>query len=284
MPDALLVAGPVGLSSDPEEPRLLAGAGFLAAAAAAALSPVQLWARAGADFDHQHREVFARRRIDPAGLGEEGPSARLPGPRADDVLPAIEPVDASELGAVLLIDLPPRESTRALGVASALPGGAGRPLLIAPPVDTDGAALEALAARATVLVYGAKAAAQALGQDDPVACGQRLIDAGATTVLLTHGPFGGLSFYKHKVVSWPTLPRPGGDEAPGVARAIFAGVVAAEVAHFGRVDYRHLKRFLATASAVASEAGRSSSPKKLMALGREDYQQLFQRLRRNAKY
>ena len=284
MADALLVAGPLGLAADPAHPELLAGDGFLAAAAAAALSPVQLWARAGTAVGHRQREALSRRRVDIAGLGEEGETLRLPGLLSAPVLPEIEPVDASQLGAVLLIGLPPTECRRARAVVAALPGAESRPLLVAPPADVTGDHLRELAAVATVLVLGTGLAQRALGEDDPVRCGEALVAAGATTVLLGQGPFGGIARYKGKGVTWPALPRPAGDQPPGMARAIFAGVVAAEVAHLGRVDYRHLKRFLATASAVASQAGRSADPRPLMGLDRNAYQDLFLRLRRNAKY
>jgi hypothetical protein len=284
MADALLVAGPAGLSAHPDRAQLLAGSGFLAAAAAAPMAPVQLWARVGAELSAQHREILTRRRVDIAGLGDEGATPRLPAVSPSErYLPEIEPVDASELGAVLVLDLPPAECDRAITVARQLPDAAGRPLLLAPPVGTDGPRLKTLAAGCDLLLLSVAEALRALGGTDPVACGRALIEAGATTVLLSAGPFGGLSFYKQKVVSWPSTPRETGAEG-GMARAIFAGVLAAQVAGLGRIDYRHLKRFLATASAVACDAARSDDPKRLMGLKRDDYQQLFLRLRRNAKY
>lgn len=283
MPDALLVAGPVGLSADPDQPQLLAGAGFLAAATAAALSPVQLWARAGSDFGHQQREALTRRRVDAAGVGDEGPTPRLPGAIQGSALPEVEPVDASQLGAVLLIDLAEADLERALGAVASLPDAGSRPVLIAPPADASGEHLRRCAGAAAVLIAGAGQVAAALGEPDPVTCGRHLVDAGATTVLLTHGAFGGLSCYKQKIVSWPSLPRAETGE-PGAARAVFAGVIGAEVAHLGRVDYKNLKRWLAMASAVASEGARRASPKHLMGMSRGDCQDLFLRLRRNAKY
>ena len=289
MGDVLLVAGPTGLDTDPANPELLAGSAAYAAVAAGPLAPVQLWARGGESIGTRLRQVLAQRRIEDGGLGEEGASLRFAGaagsPSSSDasILPEVEPVDASDLGAVLLIDLPAAEMARALQVVSGLPDAEARPTIIVPPLSADGDQLRALAASATVLQLPLEKAATALGIADPVACGQALIGAGATSVLLTDGPLGGLSFYKQKVVTWPASPR-AAPPRPGTARAVFAGVLAGQIAGLGRIDWRNLKRFLATAGAVAAEAARKDGPKHLMGLQAGDYHQQFLRLRRNVKF
>jgi hypothetical protein len=281
----LLLAGPCGFDGRPGCEHLLSGPGLLAAASAAASVPVQLWSRAGSDFDDHHRQVLRQATIDCAGIDDQGMSPRWYGqdPASGPALPEFEPTDAEGVGAAAAIGLNGDESARALRAFAALPDADGRPLLLAPDTTVDGDWLRAHASQATCLVLGLDHAQQALGDNDPLSCGQALLEAGAKSVLLSAGPLGGIALYKGKIVPW--LTRPEHLDAPsGWARAAFAGVVAATLARLGRIDLRNLKRALATASAVAAACCHGHGSKAALAMSHGDQQGHFLRLRRNAKF
>ncbi|MDA3959424.1 MAG: hypothetical protein PF961_01445 [Planctomycetota bacterium] len=285
MSNVLLLCGPTGFEAADDRSHLWAGTGLYAAASAAAFAPCQLWARAGDALTESAAEMLERNRIDPAGLGAEGPSPRFGGdtPAQGPFLPEVEPVNAEQLGAAAIIDLAPTEAARASRVIAALPESGSRPVLIMPPADTDGDSLRAQAAQATVLVVGAQQAAAALGIAEPLACAEALLEAGATAVLVTAGAFGGIMAYKGKRTAWPCLPSPS-LATSGHARAVFAGAMAGQLAQLGRIDFRNGKRFVATASAVAGAFARKPGPKQLMQLDHAAAQGQFLQMRRNAKY
>jgi sugar/nucleoside kinase (ribokinase family) len=264
----LLVAGALGLDAD----GLLAGAGGYAAIAAAPLSQVQLWTRAG-DLPAQARAVLERRDIDLAGVGWEGPVPRIAAdaPPAAPLLPEIEPTSAEGLRAVLAIGLGAEEG-RARAAAARL----GSPVLIVADPAAPGAALEA-----DVLVIALERALAATATTDPLAAARRLRADGAKAVVVTAGLLGGVIAYGDLATTYPALPvPPRGDAGPAAA---FAGALAGWCAGAG-ADFRALKRGCAIASAVAGLCAHGAGPKRLLAENREGYLERFNRLRRTTKF
>lgn len=283
----LLVAGPLVLDDLPQGTEIIGGGGAYAAIAAAPIAPVQLWARAGADLGSQRRGILAEHRIDLAGLGLEGASPRWSpagfiagGP----LLPDATPTSAEDLGAVLLVHLPPDEQARALEAVRALPGSETRPLLIAPrPASADAASLRSASAAADVLVIPSATALRAFPEAvDALTAAELLRAAGAKCVALTNGVFGGLLLYQQKATTWPALPVATVD--PTGTGAAFAGALAASCASHRVADFRTLKRGCAQASAVAGLCAAGVGPKKLLAADERVYLDRFNRLRRTAKF
>ena len=76
-------------------------------------------------------------------------------------------------------------------------------------------------------------------------------------------------------------------EAPESNNALqdnFTGFNDSNTFGHGKLDFRGLKRSTATASAVAGASRNGYGPKKLLDLGREDYVQLYNKLRRTSKF
>lgn len=264
----LLIAGPSRLEDHGGRQGLLGGAGIYAALAAAPLLLTQLWSQGGPEFNERLLGYLHARRVDLAGFVTE------PG---TSLLPAAEPVSAEGLGAVLAACLPIAELERCHRVTQGLGGPL---LLVLAPSEAGRSELLAAAAHADLLIAGCAQATTALG-GDPMRSAQTLQEAGARTVALCAGPLGGLLAYKQKACTWPSMPVP--DEPHPGRRAIFAGVLAGQLARHGHLDFRHLKRFAATAGAVAAAYARGPGPLKLMDAGAEDYHGAWLRLRRTAK-
>ena len=275
----LLIAGPCRT----EGTGTLAGAGAFAALAAAPLTAVQLWTRAGKGFAPRLRTLFEQRGIDLSGLDYEGPSPTADG--ADhDALGSLEPVRADDLTAILITGLPAADGDRALTVIERLPGADDALRIVQPCPQTclgDPAHLERCAAIAHILVLPAPIASTALGADDPVTAARSLQEAGCPTVALSTGFCGGLLAYKQRLITWPATPRP--DRAGAMTAAVFAGFLAGHLAQSGQADYRTLKRALATASAVAGTR-LGSTAEGLPSGDAAAYRDLFNRLRRSARF
>jgi sugar/nucleoside kinase (ribokinase family) len=287
---ALLVAGPLCLDDLPEQQGLLGGGGGYAAMGAGPITPTQLWARGGDAITPNLRAIFTKRRIDLAGVTWEGPTARWSPTgfsHSGGALPAIEPTEAEELGAVLLIDLAPADGRRALSVVSRLPKAETRPLLIAPrPADcaADHDYLKECAAAADVLILPAAMAASMEGDalSDPLALAGRIRALGAKCVVLTRGAFGGLVSYQQKATTWAALPVEV-VEPTGIGSS-FAGALAAWCATQGHADFSTIKRGLAMASAVASITAQGVGPRKLLTAESKEYVERFNKLRRTNKF
>jgi len=268
-PGVLLVAGPSAIE-EPDTQRHSAsrpwhGAGFYAAAAAAACTATQLWSRVPADVRAEEWAPLERRGIDCAGCSAEGSGA----------LPDLEPVSADDLGAVLICGLHGEELARARRVVAALPGHGDRVEVVALADEADTEDL-AHAAGAAVLIAGVRPGT------DPSTTIDHLL-AGHQAVLLTAGALGGIAGYKAKRWTWPAQPTTGDTNAQR-ARAVFAGVLAAQAARVRRIDWRLLKRAAVEAGAVAGTAIRRPGPKGLMHLDAAAYHQAFVALRRNHKF
>lgn len=282
----LLIAAPLALDDLPQGKGLLGGAGGYAAMAAAPLAHTQLWARGGKDITPQVRGVLEHRRIDLAGVDWTGETIRGgPGiPRATGhALPAVEPTQAEDLGAVLLADLAPDEWRRAVRVIQNLPGGDTRSLVAAPHVGDleDRAFREEVCAVADVLILPVASAVALTVTTDPFAAARALVSLGAKCVILTAGPLGGLILYRQKATTYPALPVETVD-GTGVA-ASFAGALAAWLTGAGKDDFRAIKRGCAVASGVAGICAQGFGPKKLLGADRKEYLERFNRLRRAAK-
>lgn len=284
---ALLIAGPLALDDHPQQAGLLGGVGGYAAMAAGPLNPTQLWARGGSDFTPQLQGILERRGIDLAGVTWDGPTPRgtpagfVPG---GTLLPDIEPTDAQDVGAVLLIGLPPDEMTRALRVVQNLPQAEDRPVLISPrPEDLQDPAYRQLIGRtADVLILSVAKAQVLTGTTSALAAGQALQADGAKAVILTAGALGGVLLYAQKVTTYPALPVETVDKL-GVSAA-FPGAVAAWVAGSGTADWSTLKRACAVASGVGGLTAQGIGPKKLLASSHDDILERFNRIRREQKY
>lgn len=281
MKGSLLIAGPFALDDIGEDTGLLGGAGAYAAMGARPLTHTQLWARAGADVDTQRRGYLEHRRIDLSGVTWDGAVSRWrQGTFTDNgpVLPDVEPTDAENLGAVLLIDLPMNELRRALDVVGRLAKSATRPVVIAPRAADPGAAdLATAAAAADVLILPL-----AMAAGDPLGFAARLQAAGAKCVCLTAGAAGGIVIYQQKATSWPALPVPV-VEATGIGSS-FAGALAAACAADNKADFSTIKRGLAVASAVATITAQGVGPRKLLQADAKVYEERFNRLRRTHKF
>lgn len=284
---ALLIAGPLALDDHPQQAGLLGGVGGYAAMAAGPLNPTQLWSRGGTEIKAQLQGILTRRGIDLAGVSWTGPTPRgtpegfLPG---GNLLPDIEPTDATDVGAVLLIGLPPAEMTRAIRVVQQLPGSAERPLLISPRPDDllDQTYRDLIGRTADVLILSVSKAQSITGTTTALAAAEALRVDGAKAVILTAGALGGLLLYAQKVTTYPALPVPTVCKL-GVSAA-FPGAVAAWVAGVGRADYSTLKRACAVASGVGGLTAQGIGPRHLLASSHGDIIERFNRLRREHKY
>ncbi|MBA3710623.1 MAG: hypothetical protein H0W83_17595, partial [Planctomycetes bacterium] len=194
-------------------------------------------------------------------------------------LPEVEPTSAEDLGAALLIALPPGDLRRAIAVIARL----AKPpvLVIAPPHDADGALLDACAQAADVIVMPLPAALAASGTDDALTAGLAIRARGAKAVVLTAGMLGGIIVYGDKTVTYPAMPM-ARSASPGTGAA-FAGALAAWCAGEG-ADFRGIKRGCAMASAVGGICDQGVGPKKLLSVGRKEYVERFNRLRRTNKF
>lgn len=282
----LLIAAPLALDDLPQGKGLLGGAGGYAAIAAAPLAQTQLWARGGTDITPQVRGILEHRRIDLAGVEWTGATTRGgPGiPRTTGyALPAVEPTQADDLGAVLLADLAPDEWRRAVRVVQALPGGETRSLVAAPNIsDLEDERFRAeVCATADVLIVPAAQAVALTVTIDVLAAGRALESLGAKCVILTAGPLGGLIVYRQKATTYPALPVETVD-GTGVGAA-FAGALAAWLTGAGKDDFKAIKRGCAVASGVAGICAQGFGPKKLLGADRKEYLERFNRLRRAAK-
>lgn len=282
---SLLIAGPLVLDDLPQGKGLLGGAGGYAAMAAAPLAHTQLWARGGQDIGPQVRSILERRGVDLAGVDWSGTTLRSGnGVKPDGpALPVVEPTDAEDLGATLLVGLAPDEWRRAQRVVQALPGSEGRSLVAAPVIgDLEDERFRAeVCAAADVLIVPAAQAVALTVTIDVLAAGRALESLGAKCVILTAGPLGGLIVYRQKTTTYPALPVETID-GTGVGPA-FAGALAAWLTGAGKDDFRAIKRGCAVASAVAGICAQGFGPKKLLGADRKEYLERFNRLRRAAK-
>ena len=283
---ALLVAGPCHLDDLAGQTDLIGGAAAYAAIAAAALIPCQLWSRCGADFPAQCLSILEKRRIDIAGCIPSGDCNRFDGiklHRHGSALPDESPVDAQLLAACLSLDLPIKEARRAWKDYEQLSGHKQR-LQVAVPSHhcTDLDTLKEWAAHTDILIMNLKQAQALTKQEEALDVATTIQSYGCTTVILLHGNLGGLLAYKNMYSGFLAIPRPA--KEPTGHLSSFAGVLAAAVAKHGKVDFRGLKRACATASAVAGTCQQGIGPKKLLDLGREDYLQLYNKLRRSSKF
>lgn len=290
MKKALLIAGPVVLDDIGDQPVLLGGGGIYAALGASGVTPTQLWARGGAQFDDRLRTFLTQRRIDVSGVTNDGETAtwNAEGFHATgSVLPSITPTDAENLGAVLLIDLPPKEGRRAIAAVQALAKAATRPVLIAPRAAdclADPTYLMDCAKAADVLILPGTMLASLEDQAlrDPYALALHLQEAGTKCVCITGGPYGGMVVYQQKATTWPALPIE--IIEPTGMGSTFAGVLAGGCALHSKCDFATIKRSLAQASAVATITAQGVGPKKLMHAQEKDYEERFNRLRRAHKF
>ena len=281
----LLIAGPIALDDLPDHPGSLGGEGAYAAIAAAPLATTQLWAQGGSDINHQVRDLLKRRHVDLAGVTWQGPvhqgTVALAGP--DSVLPQLEPTEADNVGAVLLVGLPAADLARAVNTVRNMPGGETRPLLIRPRLaGLDGTLLAQAAAAADVLLIPQDVAMAMTGTASALAAGRALQKQGAKTVLLSAGALGGTICYGQLATTWPTAPCDSDDTLAN--GAVFAGAVAAWCGGAGAVDFSAVKRATAVASAVVTLRMQGPGPRRLLSSSREEYLDRFNRLRRNAKY
>jgi pfkB family carbohydrate kinase len=279
---SLLIAGPLALDDFATLKGMLGGAGGYAAMAAAPLANTQLWSRGGSDFTPQVRGVLERRGIDLSGVTWDGATAHNQ-PAPAPILPTVEPQDAGDITAVLLIGLGGGDWQRATRVLEQLPKPEQRSVIVAPHGVSlsDPAVRAATCAAADVLILRTNEAQAATGQDDIFAAGRQLIDLGAKCVVITAGCLGGLIVYRQKATTFPALPVEI-SERTGVS-ASFAGVLAAWLTGAGKEDFRAIKRGCAVASAVAGICGQGPGPKKLLAADRKEYLERFNKLRRAAK-
>jgi sugar/nucleoside kinase (ribokinase family) len=284
----LLVAGPLALDDLPGGNGMIGGAGAYAAMAAAPLATTQLWARAGADLTPTLLGILERRKIDLAGVGHEGVTPRFRNGVFESFgscLPEVTPINASNVGAIAVVGLPPADGRRALAVAASLSGAGERILLIAPRPDhceTDPAYLKECASAATILIIPLQAALSLTAKSNPLAAAKSLQDHGAKAVVLTAGMLGGLLVYKNIQTTYPAIPVEM-VEPTGVG-ATFVGVLAGWCADEGKSDYNSLKRGVAIASAIAGMCGLGVGPKKLLGCGHREYFERFNTLRRVEKY
>jgi hypothetical protein len=281
---ALLIAGSARLDDLDNGQRLLAGDGSIAALAAAPFVPCQLWARVGNDYPEQCRQLLQQRGIDLAGLigSEQASNCRQVtgdvSTRHGPDLPEEEPSDPSQLGGCLVIGLDAADHRRAQTALAKLPG---KRLQIRAIAQANEAQLREAANGCDLLIARSHQACQALQQPDPLQAAMILAEAGATAVALSAGSLGGLLLYKNKACTWPTepiIPK----EASG-AFAAFAGCLAGFLVDHSKLDFRGLKRGLLFASSLATATLKDLSSKRLLALDRSDYQDLFNRLRRHGK-
>lgn len=284
--EALLVAGPCHLDTIAEQTDLIGGAAAYAAIAAAALIPCQLWSRCGADFPAQCRHILEKRRIDIAGCIPSGDCNRFNGTtlqRHGSTLPEESPVDAQLLAACLSLDLPIDEARRAWKDYTQLSGHKQR-LQVATPSHhcTDTACLQEWATHTDILIMNLEQAQALTKQQEALDVATTIQTYGCTTVILLHGNLGGILAYKNMYSGFLAIPRQA--KEPTGHLSSFSGVLTAAVAKHGKVDFRGLKRACATASAVAGTCQQGIGPKKLLELGREDYLQLYNKLRRSSKF
>jgi sugar/nucleoside kinase (ribokinase family) len=279
---SLLIAGPLALDDFASAKGLLGGAAGYAAMAAAPLANTQLWSRGGADITPQVRGILERRGVDIAGVSWSGATSRN-GQLVAPLLSDLEPTDAGDLTAVLLIGLAGEEWQRALTVIRALPGGDQRTVVVAPyDVDlSDAQVLAEICAAADVLIMPLPRALALTNAVDAFAAGRDLGALGAKCVLLTAGPLGGLIVYRQKATTFHALPIET-VEPTGIGPA-FAGALAAWLTGAGKDDFRAIKRGCAVASGVASICAQGQGPLKLLAADRKEYLERFNRLRRAAK-
>lgn len=283
-----LIAGPVTLDEAHGQTNLLGGAGFYAAAAAGPSAHPQLWARVGDDFGSDLMRILTARHIETGGLDVSGETLRTQedGTRsAGQALGESEPVSAVDLTCALVIDLDVTETRRALAALKALGDSTSRTLVVAPSVDAcrqDPDLINECAAASSLLILKAEAAQEVTGTDDPLTAIKALQERGATSIALTAGIYGGIAAYKNKTCSWSTNPIQPKD--PTGMSAVFVGALVGSLAESGKCDWRALKRGLSLGSAVAAASGQGIGPKKLLSLNRNDYTDLFNRMRRNNKF
>jgi hypothetical protein len=284
---ALLVAGACHLDDLPQQdPGLIGGAGAYAAIAAAALTPCQLWARCGEDFSTQCQRILEQRRIDISGLITEGTTNRFDGNAMTfngPVLPEVSPHDAKDLGATLCIDLPFAEAKRAWDDLGRLKHADKRIRIQAPGRQCSSREeLAAWAKQADLLVVDYQRTSSLCAEQDPMVLLQQLQDMGCESIVLCNDHFGGLIKYKQKTTGFLADPR--SNKEPVGVHSSFVGVLSGGLCSAGKLDFRSLKRSTATAGAVAGVCSQGGGPKKLLGLRREDYHQLFYKLRRTSKF
>ena len=290
----LLIAGALGIDAE----GMIAGAGGLAAIAAAPLSSVQLWSRGGSLAPHP-REILTRRQIDLSGVTWDGPVPVFgaDGRQAEPggaALGSCEPTSADGLRAVLVIGLAPAEEVQALRAARAL----AAPLVIvagsmqlAPltgiTVRSGQVARAAVTADAAadedaidVRIETISAALRLTGTADALSAARALQAAGAKAVVLTAGMLGGLLVFGDRAVSFSVQAIP---EVPGSrgALAAFAGALAGWCEGAG-ANYTALMRGCTTAGVVAGIQVQGGV-KRLLGADRAQYLERFNRLRRIAK-
>ncbi len=283
----LLIAGPLALDEIANQPNTIGGVGGYAAIAAASLATTQLWCRGGSEFTPYLQGLLTQKGIDLSGVSWDGPTPRgtpqgfvAGGP----ILPELEPTEAEDLGAVLLIGLPPEEFFRAARVVAALPGAESRTVVVSPrPSDLlDANFLGVVANTADLLVLSVTKAQEITRTKDPLAAAKALQAAGAKSVVLTARHLGGLIAYRGKITTYPALPLETIDAA-GVSAA-FPGALAAWCAGAGKGDFATVKRGCAVASAVAGICSQGQGPRKLLQANRNEIIERFNRLRREQKY
>ncbi len=282
----LLVAGPCHLDDLTQQEGLIGGAGAYAAIAAAALTPCQLWARTGDGFSKHCEQILERRRVDTAGLINEGDCNRYSDGKMHcngPALPSLSPHDAQNVGATLCIDLPHNEAKRAWQALNSLKGANKRIAIQAPGHNCNSIEeLNAWAAEADLLVIDYHKISTLLNQDDPLELMNRIQDMDCESIVMCNGNFGGLIQYKNKTSGFLAIPSNSKD--PTGSFSSFVGVLSGSLCSQGKLDFRGLKRATATASAVASSCAQGIGPKKLLELGRNEYQQLYNKLRRTSKF
>jgi len=290
----LLIAGALGIDAE----GMIAGAGGLAAIAAAPLSSVQLWSRGGALAAHP-REILARRQIDLSGVTWDGavPVFGADGRQHEPggaALGSCEPTSADGLRAVLVIGLAAAEEVQALRAARALAaplvivansaqlaplagvavrsGQPARPMAAADP-DADDTMIDV---RIETLAVGLRLT----GTTDALSAAKALQAAGAKAVVLTAGMLGGLLVFGDRAVSFSVQAIP---EVPGSrgALAAFAGALAGWCEGAG-ANYTALMRGCTTAGVVAGFLVQGGV-KRLLGADRAQYLERFNRLRRLAK-
>ena len=283
---ALLIAGPCHLDDFPNDDGLIGGAGAYAAIAAAAIVPCQLWARVSDDYPQQCLQILERRRIDIAGVIAEGPNNGYDGEKMifnGPVLPEASPHDAEQLAATLCIDLPRDEAIRAWKDLAQLKKSESRLSISAPGRScTDEDSLALWAKNGDMLIIDYERAAALCQIREPVKLAINIQAMGCTTVILCNGQFGGLIQYKNKNAGYLSIPNL--EKEPTGRYASFVGVVAASICSHGKLDFRGLKRACANGGAVSSMCTQGNGPRKLLDLKRDDYQQLYNKLRRNSKF
>ncbi len=263
--------------------RALGGAATYFALAARFFAPVSVVAVVGADFQPEHRELFAERNIDLRGLEQrDGKTFYWHGKYHEDM----NKRDTIELALNVFADFRPvllpdqrRADYLFLGnIAPALQQHVleqmNSPKVVAADtmnywIENERAALVKLIERLDVLTLNDEEARMLTGEHNLVKAGRAVLKMGPDTVLVKRGEYGVLQFSRDAMFAVPAYPLEEVVDPTG-AGDTFAGGVMGYLARHGRLNESTLRTAVVYGSVMASFVVEKFSLQRLATLTWEE--------------